>query len=224
MSRPDAPPAAVDATRGRSPDGHGVDSSLPPGNFYDKVGTQHPVERRLVAGFSTALASLLPRETRHVLEVGCGEGHQMRSVAEHRPHATVVGVDIAGASWLSGWHTDGRRVAVADATSLPFSSQTFDLVLALEVLEHVPEPRQALAEMARVCGGSMIISVPWEPVWRAGNMARGRYLSQLGNTPGHIQHFTRRGILRVVREYFDVEAVKRPLPWTFVRARARNGR
>jgi hypothetical protein len=30
--------------------------------------------------------------------------------------------------------------------------------------------------------------VPREPIWRIGNMARGRYLGDLGNTPGHIQH------------------------------------
>jgi hypothetical protein len=89
------------------------------------------------------------------------------------------------------------------------------------VLEHLTDPRAALAEIARVANDTVVISVPWEPVWRAGNLLRGRYISALGNTPGHLQHFTRRKLLRAIGEFFEIEAVRRPLPWTFVRARVR---
>lgn len=195
---------------------------VPPlGNHYDKSATHHPVERRLVAGFGAALASVLPADAKRVLDVGCGEGHGMSEVVRAWPNAVVAGVDIADPGWLRRWHTRGSRVAVADAAALPFGSSSFDLVLALEVLEHVADPRAALRQMAAVCDGVVVLSVPWEPLWRVGNLLRGRYVGDLGNTPGHIQHFTRRGFLRVVGEHFEVEAVRRPFPWTLVRARAR---
>jgi 2-polyprenyl-3-methyl-5-hydroxy-6-metoxy-1,4-benzoquinol methylase len=107
------------------------------------------------------------------------------------------------------------------ALTLPFADDTFDLVLCIEVLEHLPSPEQALREIARVASGAVVLSVPWEPVWRLGNMARGRYVGELGNTPGHIQHFTRRGFLRLVNRHLVVDDVERPIPWTMIRGRAR---
>jgi 2-polyprenyl-3-methyl-5-hydroxy-6-metoxy-1,4-benzoquinol methylase len=193
----------------------------PLGNHFDKDATRHPVERRLVEAFGSALDSALPSDARRVLDVGCGEGRHMRQAATRWPDAVVVGVDIADPDWLARWHPRGSRVAMAEATALPFASGRFDLVLALEVLEHLTDPAAALAQIASVCQGVVVLSVPWEPLWRAGNLVRGRYVGHLGNTPGHLQHFTRRGFLRAVAVHFEIEAVRRPFPWTVVRARTR---
>jgi 2-polyprenyl-3-methyl-5-hydroxy-6-metoxy-1,4-benzoquinol methylase len=196
--------------------------AVAPGNLYDKVSTKNAVERHLVDGFASALASLLPDEVDRGLDLGCGEGHHMRSVAESHPGAVLTGIDVADATWLALWHGERRgRVSTADAAALPFADRSFDLVMALEVLEHVARPHEVLAEIARVANDVVVISVPWEPVWRAGNLLRGRYVASLGNTPGHLQHFSRRKLLRAVGELFVVEAVRKPLPWTFVRARVR---
>jgi hypothetical protein len=65
----------------------------------------------------------------------------------------------------------------------------------------------------------VVLSVPSEPVWRIGNMARGRYLRQWGNTPGHVNHWGKRGFVRAVSRHFEVEDVASPLPWTMLRAR-----
>ncbi len=108
-----------------------------------------------------------------------------------------------------------------DATRLPVPDGAFDLVLAIEVLEHIPVPDAALAELARVCSGTLIASVPFEPIWRAGNLARGRYVRDFGNTPGHVNHWTRWGFTRFVSTRFRVERVRNPLPWTMVRAHPR---
>jgi SAM-dependent methyltransferase len=175
----------------------------------------------MVASFNAALASVLPTEADRVLDVGCGEGHHLDDVARAIPGATTVGLDAADPAWLAAWHPPGARIVVGDAVALPFGDGTIDLVLALEVLEHLPDPRTALAEIARVTSGQVILSVPWEPVWRAGNLARGRYVRDWGNTPGHLQHFTRRAFRRIIEDHFDIDVVRRPLPWTLVRARPR---
>ena len=106
-----------------------------------------------------------------------------------------------------------------DATRMPFVDASIDLVVGLEVLEHVPRPERALADIARVCRGTAILSVPREPIWRAGNMARGRYLRDWGNTPGHVNHWSSRSFERFVRGACDVDQTAHPLPWTMVRAR-----
>jgi ubiquinone/menaquinone biosynthesis C-methylase UbiE len=108
-----------------------------------------------------------------------------------------------------------------DATRLPFADESIDLVVGLEVLEHIPDPAPALREIARVCAAAVVFSVPREPIWRIGNMARGRYLRDLGNTPGHVNHWSARAFEQFVGAQFDVRASARPLPWTMIRATPR---
>lgn len=110
----------------------------------------------------------------------------------------------------------------ATCGAVPFRDRSYDLVLALEVLEHLTDIRAGLEELARVGRRDFIISVPWEPVWRIGNVISGRYIRDLGNTPGHVQHWSRRGILRLLDEYFRIAVVLRPFPWIMVVCRKKD--
>jgi len=73
----------------------------------------------------------------------------------------------------------------------------------------------------RLARAGWLVSVPREPIWRMLNMARGRYLSALGNTPGHIQHWSARAFVELVGQRLDVQAVRSPLPWTMALCRVR---
>ena len=193
------------------------------GNTYDKYTSKNPIERRLVDGFFTALADSLPeRPPETVLEVGVGEGHVSARLRSLYPGARIVGVDLPDETLAAEWCARGLVGLCADITGLPFPAKTFDLVMAIEVLEHVPDPGAALAEMARVARSDLVLSVPREPIWRVANMARGKYLGALGNTPGHIQHWSRRGFTELVEEHLDIEALRSPFPWTMVAARTRH--
>jgi SAM-dependent methyltransferase len=197
-------------------------TAVPTGNTYDKYATTNPLERRMMQGFMAALDSMLEGlAPRRVLEIGVGEGHVTERVREHFPDAAIVGVDLPDEELAGDWREAGLACLFGDATRLPFPDDAVDLVLAIEVLEHIPRPDAALAELARACSGTLVASVPFEPIWRAGNMARGRYVRDLGNTPGHVNHWSRRGFSRFVGRRFDVEQVKSPLPWTMVRAHRR---
>jgi hypothetical protein len=90
---------------------------------------------------------------------------------------------------------------------------------AIEVLEHVPEPEATLSEMARVAERHLLVSVPREPIWRTLNMARGAYLRDLGNTPGHLNHWSKVGFVSLLSRYGTVEEVRTPLPWTMALVR-----
>lgn len=195
-------------------------ATVPTGNTYDKYASTNRIEQRMMSGFLAALDSLLDGvQPQRILEIGVGEGVVMARVRERFPDATIVGLDLPDQSLAEEWRELGLSCLFGDATALPFPDDAFDLVMAIEVLEHVPDPDRALSELARVCSGALIASVPFEPVWRIGNMLRRRYLKAFGNTPGHVNHWTRWGFARLVGQRFAIEQVRSPLPWTMVKAR-----
>jgi ubiquinone/menaquinone biosynthesis C-methylase UbiE len=106
-----------------------------------------------------------------------------------------------------------------DALALPFGDASMDLVTCIEVLEHLVEPRLAVAELARVCRGACVVSVPSEPWFRLGSLARGKHLSSLGNHPEHIQQFNPRSLAQLLAAHFTDVVVERRTPWLLARAR-----
>ena len=190
------------------------------GNTYDKYGSSNPVVRRLMAAFEAALEELFAQaDPRSLLDVGCGEGVLVHRWAERLGEKRVVGIDLEEESLQAGW---SRRQApnleyrTMLAEDLPFAANEFDLASAIEVLEHVPDAQRTLDEMARCAQRHLLVSVPREPLWRMLNMARGAYVAQLGNTPGHLNHWSRRGIVGLLGGCGEVVEVRTPLPWTLV--------
>jgi ubiquinone/menaquinone biosynthesis C-methylase UbiE len=157
-----------------------------------------------------------------VLDVGCGEGVLTHEWAQRLGDGRIVGIDLEDPKLAAEWDTRRRpnlEYRTADATSLAFADGEFDLAAAIEVLEHVPEPERTLAEMARVAGRHLLVSVPREPLWRGLNLARGAYLRDLGNTPGHINHWSKRSFLQLLARHGTVEEVRSPFPWTMLLVR-----
>lgn len=197
-------------------------ADVPIGNHYDKYASTNPIARRLMAGFMAALDAALPAETpATVFELGMGEGEVAERVRSRYGAVAIAGLDLPDAALRSEWRSRALDGVFGDAGALPVRDASCDLVLAIEVLEHLPDPRAALRELARIARRDVVVSVPNEPTWRALNMVRGSYLKDLGNTPGHIQHWSAKQFAALVGEYFDVVSVAKPLPWTVVRARAR---
>ena len=211
--------------------GDGV-SQVPTGNTYDKYGSSNPVVKRLMAGFHATLDDLWTRAApRSVLDVGCGEGvltvewadrlgdTQVEADAPRGTGGRVVGIDLDDPKLRAEWERRSRpnlEFRVEDATSLSFEDDSFDIACAIEVLEHVPDPEATLREMARVARRHLLVSVPREPLWRGLNMARGAYLRDLGNTPGHVNHWSKRAFTSLLSRYGTVEQARSPFPWTMV--------
>lgn len=197
-----------------------TNAAVPTGNTYDKYGSTNPVVRRLMAGFETALEELFARAApSSVLDVGCGEGVLTARWADQLGTGRVVGIDLEDAKLRREWALRPRpnlEFRAMTAESLPFDDGEFDLAAATEVLEHVPDPERTVSEMARVAGRHLLVSVPREPLWRALNVGRGAYVRELGNTPGHVNHWSRRGFLRLLERHGDVLEVRSPFPWTMV--------
>src|SRR5437016_1030857 len=148
-------------------------------------------------------------EGARVLDDGCGIGTYVRKLSEIA--AEVYGLDYERERVAEGARRLGRPGLVCGAGErLPFRDAVFDLVLSNEVIEHVQDDREAMAEMARVTrpGGRIVIFCPnrWYPVEQHGVYWRGRY--RFGNIPlvnylpdrlrdrlaPHVRTYTRRNL------------------------------
>ena len=154
---------------------------------------------------------------------GLRRGRAHRSSGPERlGDGRIVGIDLDDPKLRAEWEKRERpnlEFRAEEATRLSFADDEFDLASAIEVLEHVPEPEATLAEMARVARGHLLVSVPREPLWRGLNMARGAYWRDLGNTPGHVNHWSKRGFVSLLSRYGTVEEARSPFPWTMLLVR-----
>jgi len=193
------------------------------GNTYDKYGSSNPVVRRLMAGFERNLEELFVKAApTSLLDVGCGEGVLVHKWAQRLGSARVVGIDLEEESIQAGWRehqAPNLEYRVMEAKNLPFADGEFDLACAIEVLEHVPDPEHTVGEMARCAARHLLVSVPHEPLWRMLNMARGAYWSDLGNTPGHLNHWSRQSFVELLSRHGEVVEVRSPFPWTMLLVR-----
>ncbi len=193
------------------------------GNTYDKYGSTNPVVRRLMTRFEATLDELFATAApRSLLDVGCGEGVLTHRWAERIAPGRVVGLDLDDPLLHAEW---AKRAApnlaymVQKAENLPFADGEFDLASAIEVLEHVPDPEHTVAEMARCAERHLLVSVPREPLWRGLNLARGAYVRELGNTPGHVNHWSKGGFERLLARHGEVVEARSPFPWTMLLVR-----
>jgi len=202
--------------------------SGPAGNVYDKYATTNPIERRLVGAFLADLRELVTRSgAREAHEVGCGEGELTMMLARH-------GLHVRGSDAAAEVVAEAKRRAAAAAVDVDFrvgaieeleaGRDSAQLVVCCEVLEHLERPGEALDKLAGLASPWAVLSVPREPLWRALNLARLRYVGDLGNTPGHLNHFSRRSFVRMLEDRFQVVMVRTPLPWSMALCRARRAR
>jgi ubiquinone/menaquinone biosynthesis C-methylase UbiE len=133
-------------------------------------------------------APLALRPGLNVLDVGCGTGDFLRLLAPIVSPGTAEGLDlsetmIAEARRRSAENVDNLSFRVGSVLELPFPDGSFDLVLATQLLLHVPDPWRALAEMKRVLAPSGLICVSeidWGTlVVQSSNSELGRRFSDL---------------------------------------------
>jgi 2-polyprenyl-3-methyl-5-hydroxy-6-metoxy-1,4-benzoquinol methylase len=197
----------------------------PAGNHYDKYHTANPIARRLMQGFLDAFDALAARvPASPALEIGCGEGEL--SIRLARRGFSMRGFDIS--SEIVEEARRRARQAGVEATfrtqpieTIDVSTEAAPFVVCCEVLEHIDDPARGVDTLADLAQPWLLASVPREPVWRVLNMARGKYLAELGNTPGHINHWSRRGFLELLSRRFEIVETRTPLPWTMALCKRR---
>ena len=197
-------------------------TSQPAGNYYDKYRTANPIARYLMQGFLGAFDALAAKvPVASALEIGCGEGELSIRLA-------LRGFRVRGCDISADIVEEARRRAADAGVDATFWQQPIEsiddanaapLVVCCEVLEHLDDPVSGVDTLARLERPHLIASVPREPIWRALNLARGKYVGDLGNTPGHVNHWSRRSFLELLARRFDIVEAKTPLPWTMALCR-----
>jgi SAM-dependent methyltransferase len=183
-----------------------------------KYRSRNPLVRRLVGGFLREVGRLAAASRpRRVLEVGCGEGYVLRHLADWMPGVRFDGLELDAASLgRARARCPEASLLRGDACALPFGDGTFDLVVCLEVLEHLPDPERALREVRRVSRQACLLSVPHEPFFRLGNVLRGRHLARLGSPSDHLHHWGDREFTSLCGRVLAIRARAMAFPWLVV--------
>lgn len=191
------------------------------GNTYDKYGSRNPIVKWMMNGFNAALTDLVAKtEPESIHEIGCGEGYWVLRWNEQGLRARGCDfsndvIEIARENAINR----GLPTSLFESRSiydLNADQDSADLVVCCEVLEHLENPEAGLQALQRVTRRRLIVSVPQEPLWCALNLARGKYITRWGNTPGHIQHWSKSDFVQLVSKYFEVVETRSPLPWTML--------
>jgi SAM-dependent methyltransferase len=158
----------------------------------EKYHVNNPIVAFLIRRFfdriSAVLGALAPQS---ILDAGCGEGELLRRGV--LGSASSVSLDCSPQALAEiRSHTSGAKPVCGSVLALPFPQASFDAAVCLEVLEHLDDPAAAVKELLRVSRLAVVLSVPYEPYFRIGNLLRGKYLGGLGNHPEHIQHWNPR--------------------------------
>lgn len=203
-----------------------IEDGIIAGNLYDKYGTKNPIARYLMKGFYGSLDELVAISgAKDIHEVGCGEGNLCIKLAKQDKTVRASDfskkiIDFARAK------AEAEKVSVAFKASSVYDlkpeADSAELVICCEVLEHLTDPARTLKVLAGLASPYAIVSVPREPIWRILNLARGKYIADLGNTPGHLQHWSKKGFLSFLSSEFDVVRSLTPLPWTMALCRSKN--
>ena len=187
-----------------------------------KFETRNPLVQRMIGGFFSNLREVVaPLEPATTLDAGCGEGETIARIGDVLG-AGITAVDIdAGCVAATRRRLPGIEAGRGDVTDLDFAGGSFDLVLCLEVLEHVHEPSRAVAELARVARRDVVVSVPYEPWFRLGSLLRGKYVTSFGNHPEHVNHFNQAAIRTLLEPFLTVREVRSAFPWLIAAGRVR---
>jgi 2-polyprenyl-3-methyl-5-hydroxy-6-metoxy-1,4-benzoquinol methylase len=196
------------------------------GNAFDKYGSRNPIVKWMMNGFESALSDLVAKASpSSIHEIGCGEGYWVlhwnaQGIPARGCDFSRAVIDLAGENAAN----QGLPPSLFEARSiydLDAHQDKADLVVCCEVLEHLEDPEAGLRALQRVTQRYLIVSVPQEPLWCVLNLARGKYITRWGNTPGHLQHWSKKGFTSLVSKYFEVIETRSPLPWTMLLCRPR---
>jgi len=169
-----------------------------------KYQTSNPVARWIIRRFLDQLcARVAALEPTAILDLGCGEGIVAQELTRLLPNTRYTGIDMSEEAIRTARELNpGVTFHQQSVLDVEPPTDGTDLVLCVEVLEHLERPDLAAARIAACTEDRAIVSVPWEPYFRLGNLLRGNYVSTWGNHPEHIQAFEPRSLRALLSPHF----------------------
>ncbi len=192
------------------------------GQDAKKYSSTNPVVQRLIKRWLGVVSEVVGTDVGRHGDVGVGEGLSLERVLP-AGHAAVGLEYRLGKVQAAIERLPLLQGVVADAGMLPIRDASFDTVTCLEVLEHLDPVEPAVVELARITRGRCIVSVPYEPFFRLGNLARGKNPKLIGNDPEHVQQFSPRRLRALLGPHFASVETRVAFPWVVAVASTGSG-
>jgi ubiquinone/menaquinone biosynthesis C-methylase UbiE len=183
-----------------------------------KYETSNPIVKFVLDNFFDDIKTMMSTiDFETIYEVGCGNGYVTQFIKNNFSNAEIKAIDINSDKIdVAKARVKDVEFSVGNIYNINYDDATFDLVISTEVLEHLENPISALQELLRVSKKYIIVSVPNEPFYRMTNVVRFMYLKELGNTPGHINHWSKNAFIKFANKICHVQEVRTPFPFTIL--------
>jgi SAM-dependent methyltransferase len=182
------------------------------GQDAKKYSTRNPLVQRLIARWLRIVRLAMSQPRGILVDVGVGEGLALERIIP--PDCDAIGVEYRRDKMrIAQQHIEPLAGIVADAGMLPLRDAAADVTTCIEVLEHLVTPEPAVDELARITVRRCVVSVPWEPWFRLGNLGRFKNIRRIGNDIEHVQQFTPRRLERLLARCFESVEVVSAFPW-----------
>lgn len=187
---------------------------VPHSGNHKKYINKNPLMNLVISNFVNQVKQLVDSEDiNNILDVGCGEGFIINSLKKNN----LIGIDISeNALTIAKKNNPECMLCKGNIYGLPLKKNSFDLVIALEVLEHLDNFEIAINEIKRVTVKYCLFSVPNEPYFKLMNLLRGKNITRFGNDIEHVQSWSTNEFALLLEKHFEVMAIKTPFPWTLV--------
>ena len=192
-------------------------------DFSGKYEDSGFIAKYLVNNYFKAVERLLfkTNNVKTAYEIGVGEGLSTLRLSKMVESLTASEY-VEELVEIAKKNNPKLKVFQESVYELQYQNSSIDLVFLLEVLEHLDYPEAALEELKRISKQYLILGVPREPLWRFLNICRLKYLKNFGNTTGHLNHWSKKSIIRLIeKKYGKVIAVESVIPWIIVLAEKR---
>jgi len=181
--------------------------------------TKNPVRKYFIENFLSSLnKDILGLKPTRILDLGCGEGFVIKNLKKAMPETKFTGVDISSeAIEVAKKEIPEGKFYNLDISNLGMQNSplegSYDMVMCLEVLEHIPEYDKAIKNIKKIEAEYFIFSVPNEPFFRLGNLMSLKNVKLLGNDPEHVNNWTFLSFKKLMRKHFEVISCSYPFPW-----------
>ncbi len=180
--------------------------------YFPKNPLRQVIINRFLQRLSLELAGF---EWKALLDLGCGEGFVDHFLSFQFPARSITGVEPdAEVLEVARAINPGYKYICADGRDLPLADRSFDALICIEVLEHMPDFHRVIEEAARVSIGPCIFTVPACPWYQATNFMIGKNWKRLGEHPDHVVRFTKSLVKNELAQVFDTKvSVTLVYPW-----------
>lgn len=180
-----------------------------------KYQSGNPIQQFLIKRFYSKVIRLLEnKKINNVVDIGCGEGYGLNYLIQNNIGNRHTGLDSSDLALKSARKMHSKcKYLKGSIYNTPFKDNKFDLVVCSEVLEHLAHPKLAIKELNRIGNKYVLITVPFEPWFRIMNFVRGKYLSNLGNHPEHINWWGTGGLRKIISPHLKIVSHVVSLPW-----------